>query len=1162
MRRILALLVFVCLPFLHLNAQSTTVSQLSGTVVDQTGAAVASAQVQVTNVDTNGTRITQTSDAGAFTFQNLDIGTYRLDVTATGFAKYEQTGITLEVNTNPSVLVSLKVGAVTQTVEVQANTAMVETQTNGIGQVIQPEQVVDLPLNGRQATQLILLAGGATPGASGGTINTLDYPSAVQVSMAGSTGANTAYYLDGALNMDLRTNVGLPMPFPDALQEFSVESSAMPASAGGRPGGAVNAAVKSGTNSVHGDVFEFLRNGLLDADTRTWVSSTGTLPKAIRDNLKQNQFGGTVGGPIIRNKIFFFTGFQGTTQRQQSTPSTATVPTAATLSGNFSQVLSTACSSRQGYLNNTFATAPLSNQLQPQFLTGPSAAIASKILNYLPPPNDPGIINATCGTYEYSPLTHNNEFQGVLRTDWQHTQNDSVFFRYFVTNYYSEPFVQKDSLTPSGISLFGASIGLADQAQSVDIGDTHILSPRTINVLRLSFERTATVRTSTSGIPTIQQLGCACTSQLGNNISVYASAPGFEGWDYENTFGVSEMLEYSVHSHQLSMGFDFERVQMNGDGVFQLNPSMGFGSNDTWTSGVDTSVTSVTGSSLADFLTGNADSYSQGNGQLSRDQQNQPSFFVQDNWKVSRRFQVNGGLRWGPFLPQWNKYGEASDFSFVGFLDGAKSHTYPNAPPGVTFPGDTGFHGKSDTNNHIWDFSPRVGFVWDPKGDGRQTIRAGYGVFYDTSILWNTMHIVLNPPWGETLSFTPATVAEGGGLANPWATYPGGNPFPTPLNPPSDFVFPIGGSYVFQNQNIKPDNVQQWNLAIQKQVGANWLLSVSYIGNKTSHLWLGHNQDYTQYLSQYGSGSCTLPFLGQNLTWTKCNDNSSQDKKTITLANGLPYSVSNYAARNVLNMANPTNGPYFGSDLQEFSDGNAIYNGLLLSAQHRLSQNFSIQSNFTWSHCMDDGEEGQDLGSSGNNPAIPKDWGNCGSDERKVLNVSVVVRSPNRGARLVRAIIGGWNGSGIFTAHTGGFTNISDGTDIAHTGGGERPNQVGNPFQAGNIGANSGCVGPTQVHTVAHWFNPCAFVDEAVGTYGDEVRNTLPLPGAWNLDTAVWKTFPIGERFKTEFRAEAFNVFNHSNWGGPSTTLTSTTDGFISSGSGPRIMQVALKVTF
>ena len=307
-----------------------------------------------------------------------------------------------------------------------------------------------------------------------------------------------------------------------------------------------------------------------------------------------------------------------------------------------------------------------------------------------------------------------------------------------------------------------------------------------------------------------------------------------------------------------------------------------------------------------------------------------------------------------------------------------------------------------------------------------------------------------------------------------------------------------------------------------------------------------------------------MPFLGQNLTWTKCNDNSSNDKQIITLADGLPYTVTNYAARDVLNLADQYNGPEFGSNLDEFSDGNAIYNGLVLSAQHRLSDNFSIQSNFTWSHCMDDGEEGQDLGSSGNNPAIPKDWGNCGSDERKVLNVSTVLRSPNRGPRLVRAIAGDWSGSVIFTAHTGGFTNASDGVDIAHTGGGERPNQVGNPFQAGTIAANSGCVGPAQVHTVTHWFNPCAFEDEAVGTYGDEVRNTLPLPGAWNFDTALFRTFPLGERFKLQLRADAFNLLNHVNWGSPAASLSSPGSiGFISSGSNPnRIMQMALKVTF
>ncbi len=273
MKRILALVVFVCFPLLYAGAQST--AQISGTVQDSSGAAVAGAQVQVTNVDTNATRSTLSSEDGAYLFASLPIGPYKLQVTKEGFVTYAQTGIVLQVNSNPAINATLQIGSVTQTVEVQANAAMVETQSTGVGQVIQPEQVVDLPLNGRQATQLIALSGAAVANTGGGLTGNLEYPTAVSFSIAGSQGNATNYYLDGSLNMDYRTNIGEPMPFPDALQEFKVESSALPANLGSHPGGSVNAAVKSGTNSFHGNAFDFLRNTVMDADQLRFVQNNG-----------------------------------------------------------------------------------------------------------------------------------------------------------------------------------------------------------------------------------------------------------------------------------------------------------------------------------------------------------------------------------------------------------------------------------------------------------------------------------------------------------------------------------------------------------------------------------------------------------------------------------------------------------------------------------------------------------------------------------------------------------------------------------------------------------------------------------------------------------------------------------------------------------------------
>jgi hypothetical protein len=1177
MKRLLVLLFLVCLSILHVGAQST--AQIVGTIQDSSGAAVAGAQVQITNVDTNAVRTAQSSDIGAYIFPNLEIGPYRLEVSKAGFATYSQFGIVLQVNSNPEINVTLQVGAVTQTVEVTANAAMVETQSTGVGQVIQPEQVIDLPLNGREATQLIALSGAAVVS---NMASNLEYPNAPSFSIAGSQGNATNYYLDGSLNMDYRTNAGEVMPFPDALQEFKVESSALPANLGVRPGGTVNGSVKSGTNSFHGDAFDFLRNTVMDADPERFTQNNGkpSIAPIVGDNLKRNQFGGTIGGPVIKNKAFFFYGYQGTRDRVLGLATTAQVPTAATLAGNFTAMLAPPCQKTQVFLAAQYVTAPNSNILKPgSYGTvanggNPSSAVAANLSTYLPTPVD------ACGTASYSAKTVDDENQSVMRFDWQRNQNDSIFARYFITNYTLLPYYANHNI------LTSSNTGYADRVQTVDLGDTHIFNPQLISSLRVAFLRSATIRALANGIPTWTQLGSNQTTQYANFIrgsitNYFTPTNGAPSYNYENTFEISESLGWTLGAHQLSFGFAGEHVQMNCDGLFQVNGTLTFSG-------------SVTGNALADFITGNPSSLSQGNGQLGRDSQNMPALYFQDYWKVTRRFQVNLGLRWDPFIPQYTKYKQASDFSLAGYEAGAISSVYPNAPPGVTFPGDTGFSGKSDTIAHLWDFGPRVGIVWDPRGDGRETIRAGYGMFYDTSVLWNTMHVVLNPPWGLTITTTPPTALAGGGAANPWFQYLGGNPFPSPLNPPSSFAFPQHGTYVFENEDIKPNNVQQWNLSFQKQLGSNWLVSASYIGSKTTHQWLGQNVDPSVVItsgtiapgivSDAGvtstTGSCTLLYGGtavaNQVTFNPCNGSGTT---SLSAKTGGGVSVTNYNARRALNLINPTAGPLMdGGNIEDFSNGNASYNGLLVSAQHRLSQNFSVLGNFTWSHCMDQGEIGQDIGNQFQNPANRQgEWGNCASDRRRIFNLSLVVQSPRHGSRVLQAILGNWRGSGIFTASSGSWLNVTDGEDASLTGiGADRPIEVGSSFIAGTVAANSTCVAPSVVHTLAAWFNPCAFEMAPLGTFGTLGRGALQGPGNWNFDTAIWRTFPLSERFKLDFRAEGFNVFNHFEEGNPGAALFSgninlaspnattrnANAGYISSSNPQRILQVAMKLTF
>src|SRR5947209_6384171 len=415
-----ALLLLVLGSWSPMLAQSAT-SQVSGIVSDASGAVVPQAQVQIRNTGTNAVRTSITDEKGEYTFPSLEIGSYQLQVKKEGFSSYVQTGIVLQVNTNPSIMVTLQVGSISQEIDIQANAAMVETQSPAVSQVINPQQIVDLPLNGRQATDLIALSGGAVnTNGTGGTINTLDYPNAVSYSVAGSQPNATNYYLDGAQHLDYRTNVGLPMPFPDALAEFSVGISSMPANLGTHPGGTVNGATRSGTNNFHGSAFDFVRNGILDATARTYPTITGQITPGVRDTLVRNQFGGTVGGPIRRNKIFFFAGYQGTNQSSTTGGATTTgIPTAAMRAGDFTKALASGCSISGQKLNSAYSvstTGAGATVIQPALLQTPSAKTAAALLALAPTSGN----YDECGDYAYQALPlHVMEHQIVGRGGWE-----------------------------------------------------------------------------------------------------------------------------------------------------------------------------------------------------------------------------------------------------------------------------------------------------------------------------------------------------------------------------------------------------------------------------------------------------------------------------------------------------------------------------------------------------------------------------------------------------------------------------------------------------------------------------------------------------------------------------------------------------------------------
>jgi hypothetical protein len=516
----------------------------------------------------------------------------------------------------------------------------------------------------------------------------------------------------------------------------------------------------------------------------------------------------------------------------------------------------------------------------------------------------------------------------------------------------------------------------------------------------------------------------------------------------------------------------------------------------------------LTGNALADLITGNVDIFLQGNGQVARDRQTSPSIYFQDNWRLTPRLQISAGLRWDPFVPQHQILNYASAFDPARFYAGQVSKVYVNGPPGLTFPGDAGFPGQSDTFPRYLDFAPRFGVVLDPRGKAQETIRAGYGIFYDSSYLWNTLHVPLNPPWGNTLTLN----APGGGLSNPWQTYPGGNPFPTPVNPPNTFQFPVDGVYVFKPEHAHATYLQQWNLSVQKQLGADWLISATYLGNKTTHQWLGRELDPAVYSP------------GANTATTE--------------------------ARRVFNLANPATGKYYGSTIMVDDSGNASYNGLLLAANHRFSRNFSALANYTLSHCLNQGEANQDIVNMYQDASNRRaEWGNCAQDRRHIFNLSVVAQSPKFGSKWIQQLAGNWQVSSIFNYQSGAWLSVTDGTDVSLTGlGADRPNVTGD----WNLSNPS----------ITRWFNTSVFTKQAAGTFGNAGKNVVLGPSGWNLDTGIWRTFPIRERVKLDTRFEAFNVLNHTRFNVPVVALNAGNFGQITSARDPRILQVAMKLTF
>ncbi len=538
-------------------------------------------------------------------------------------------------------------------------------------------------------------------------------------------------------------------------------------------------------------------------------------------------------------------------------------------------------------------------------------------------------------------------------------------------------------------------------------------------------------------------------------------------------------------------------------------------------------------------MLGDVNTYAQGNYQPDIERHNYIGLYAQDSWKIKSNLTVSYGLRWEPYLGPKMIYGYVTQFSQADFNNNVHSTVYANAPAGLLFPGDAGFtNSNRPTNTKLNDFAPRLGVVWDPKGDGKMTVRASWGMFYDLPFAIEFYNMATEPPWGAGITLTnPA-----GGFSNPWQGYPGGDPFPVTVN--KNITFPTSGTYLTAPLNVHPTYMEQWNFTLQRQVGRNWLLSASYLGNNTIHLWSSQAQDPAIYVA----GNCVAGQYGLH--------SPPAPVPTAKAATG----------RRILTLQNPTQGPYYSGISQIDDGGTGNYNGLLLSVNHRLSNHFTMLGNYTWAHCISD-PYSQYLGGSYSIPSNRRfDRGNClsGEDQRQNVNLSVVAESPKFSQRFVQMIAGDWRLATTMNLRSGAAFSAGNGVDQSLTGVTTRPNQVlADPYCA--------------VKTQYCWINPAAFASPATGSFGNVGVGTLVGPGYFGINMGLSRTFVIRERHQIEVRAEAFNLENRVNLGTPVATLNSATFGQITTvrecgragngavnapGYGPRIMQFAIKYIF
>lgn len=1101
-------LILVVLGCASLWAQAT--AQVSGTVKDQSGAVLPGVEITATQTETGVARTTVSNETGSYVLPSLPTGPYRLEAALPGFRTFVQTGIVLQVNANLVVNPSLEVGQVTEQVEVQANAAQVETRSAGVGQVIEQQRILELPLNGRNVTDLVTLSGAAVQTAAS---RGFGMRTGVLISVAGGTTDGVQYSLDGAPHLNMLDGSSMPLPFPDALQEFKLSTSTQDASSGMHSGASVSAVMKSGTNAIHGDLFEFVRNNAFNA--RDFFA-------AKTDGLKRNQFGGTIGGPIKKDKMFFFAGYQGTTVRQTPSDNTVFVPTPQMLTGDFTTFASPACQNgRQITLRAPF----VNNRVDPALFSPAAVKVAARL---------PKALDA-CGRYLTGNILHENDHQIPVKADYQVSAKQSLFVRYMLTR---QQIAIPYNLNPADV-LTSSGVGSDDQAHSLTVGHTYLFGPNVVNSFRLAGNRIRALKpgaavfgASDVGINAFTYTPKYITLAVAGAFSVTGTGSfSANSFAYTTSFGANDDLSIVKGAHQFSVGAHFMRS-------IEWSVAQAFSGGNYQITGA------ATGLGMSDFFIGSVSQLRQANPNPLNLNQNFFGMYGQDTWKVTPKLTLTYGVRWEPFFPMSFPQGDLYNFSLARFYANQKSTVIPNAPPGFTYPGDPGFNGKSGIKSTYTNIDPRLALAWDPSGDGKTALRVGAGIAHD--FIEQDLHL-------NTSSVSPfrlTVVQTGVNLDNPWATFPGGNPFPYNFNR-SNTLFPPYGGYLPVPPDMKTHVQYSWNAGIQRQMTTDLFVSGTYIGSHIIHIWNAIELNPAQFM---GFGPCTLSTPTGPVAYPVCS------------------TAANVNQRRLLNLANPQ--ANLGYITQYDDGGTQSYNGLLLDMRWRHGQNLNLNANYTWSHCiglptitlLNPGanyvhQAYQNIGTVNRN----LDVGNCTQDRRQIFNLTTVLQTPNFSNKTMRMLGSGWSFSTIFSARSGQPITLLLGTDLALNGfggnppGTQRPNQVlADPYG--------------DRKSLASYFNSAAFAAPAPGTYGNVGQSSVVGPGYWDWSEAISRQFQVREGQRIEFRAEAFNVTNSLRRGNPGNVfgnpntfgrvLNSAAGANGNTGGGPRIMQFAIKYVF